>query len=320
MHQRINISDFDLAATLECGQAFRWRREADGWFTGVVGKRIARLRQQPGAVEYELFPCSRSVSCGQAEADASATGFIRHYLALNVSLEKIIASFPDDEHLREATRKHWGLRVLRQEPWECLASFIASSTKQIVQIRQIVELLAQRFGEPIANANGRARWPQRAEDPRLGEATEPYHSFPTFESVARASLPELAYCKLGFRAKYLLGAARVIDSGEVRLDKLPAMKYESALKELMKLPGVGEKIAACTLLFSCGHDEAFPIDVWVERALKRIYFPGKNVTAKQLREFTRSHFGPYAGWAQQYLFFSERTRGRQPVLDAGPKR
>ncbi len=128
--------------------------------------------------------------------------------------------------------------------------------------------------------------------------------------IAGASLPELSACKLGFRAKYLRAAARAIDSGKLRLDKLPAMDYERALEELMKLDGVGEKIAACTLLFSCGHDEAFPIDVWVERSLRRLYFPGKKVTHRELRGFARSHFGSYAGWAQQYLFFQERTRGR----------
>ena len=190
-------------------------------------------------------------------------------------------------------KKHWGLRVLRQEPWETLASFIASSTKQIVQIRQIVANLARGFGE-----NG---------------------AFPSVDAVARATHGQLVECKLGFRAKYLLAAARAIDKGEVRLDRLPAMDYERALEELTKLPGVGEKIAACTLLFSCGHHEAFPIDVWVERSLRRLYFGGQKVTAKKLRAFTRSHFGPYAGWAQQYLFFQERSRGRQPLLDAVAK-
>lgn len=263
MRQRINVSDFDLAATLECGQAFRWRRDTDDWFTGVVGNRTLRVRQTGNALEGDVDP---------------------RYFALDVSLRDVVATFPGDEPLHAAVRKHWGLRVLRQEPWETLASFIASSTKQIVQIRQIVAALARRFGEN--------------------------DTFPPVDLVARATHRQLLDCKLGFRAKYLLAAARAIDSGEVRLDKLPAMEYERAIEELTKLDGVGEKIAACTLLFSCGHDEAFPIDVWVERSLRRLYFSGQKVPAKKLREFTRSHFGPYAGWAQQYLFFSERTRGR----------
>ncbi len=302
MPERINVSDwrtplripvrhpdFDLAGTLECGQAFRWQRGPDGWFTGVVAGEVWRLRQTGDALEYN---CSRCVSCGspEPEAHASATE-VERYLALDVPLAKVVATFPDDAALHDAVKKHWGLRVLRQEPWETLVSFIASSTKQIVQIRQIVAQLARQLGHNDA--------------------------FPTVDVVARATHRQLVDCKLGFRAKYLLAAAQAIDSGEVRLDKLPGMDYDRALEELMKLPGVGEKIAACTLLFSCGHDEAFPIDVWIERSLRRLYFDGKKVPARKLRDFARSHFGPYAGWAQQHLFFQERSRGRQPLLDAG---
>lgn len=269
MFSQINVSDFDLAGTLECGQAFRWQRTTDGWFTGVVDRRVMRVRQVGDTLEGDVDP---------------------HYFALDVSLAKIVTTFPDDEPLRAAVKKHWGLRVLRQEPWETLASFIASSTKQIVQIRQIVALLAGGLGNNNA--------------------------FPTVDVVARATHRQLLDCKLGFRAKYLLAAARAIDSGKVQLDKLPAMDYDRALEELTQLNGVGEKIAACTLLFSCGHNEAFPIDVWVERSLRRLYFDGQKIPASKLREFTRSHFGPYAGWAQQYLFFQERTRGRQAMPDA----
>jgi N-glycosylase/DNA lyase len=219
---------------------------------------------------------------------------VERYLSLDVSLPKIFTTFPADPLLHQAARDHHGLRVIRQEPWECLASFIASSSKQIVQIRQIVRLLSQRFGEPIDTD---------------------HHAFPTVSAVARASHQELWDCKLGFRAKNLLAVARVIDSGQLDLQALRTMEYDRALEELIKLPGVGEKIANCTLLFACGFDHAFPIDVWIERALRRIYFPGKKrVTARDLRLFTRSHFGPYAGWAQQYLFYSERSQKRPRKL------
>ena len=260
---------------------------------------------------------------------------ITKYLSLDVSLPDIAATFPaDDEPLRAAVQKHWGLRVLRQEPWECLASFMASSTKQIVQIRQIVAELSRRFGEPLGDADGRTRRAQRGRDavPRVRgrAAARPYHSFPTVGAIARASHKELWDCKLGFRAKNLLAAARMIEDGKIELDRLSAMEYERALEELLKLPGVGEKIANCTLLFSCGFEQAFPVDVWIERALRRLYFGGsglhprpagpahggvalekrshEKVTARQLRDFARGHFGPHAGWAQQYLFFQERTR------------
>ena len=230
--------------------------------------------------------------------------FLRHYLGLDVSLPAVVATFPEDAALREAVGKHWGLRVLRQEPWETLASFIASSSKRIVQIRQIVAHLAARFGRSIESPWGVD------------------HEFPGVESIARATHQELWDCKLGFRAKNLLASARLIDRGSVRLDALAGMEHERALEELLKLPGVGEKIANCTLLFSCGFDNAFPIDVWMERALRRLYFLRRRVTARHLRQFTRSNFGPYAGWAQQYLFFDERLRGkaRRPELGSTESR
>jgi N-glycosylase/DNA lyase len=292
MPNLINVSDFALSTTVECGQAFRWSRTADCWFEGVVGRRVIRLRQHPHSVEWESRP----------PADKKV---VARYLALDVSLPDILATFPGDPLLRRAVKDHHGLRVIRQEPWECLASFIASSSKQIVQIRQIVDVLARRFGEPVSDT---------------------HHAFPTVAAVARATHQQLWDCKLGFRAKNLLAAARLIDNGKLDLDALPSLEYGQALEELIKLPGVGEKIANCTLLFACGFNQAFPIDVWIERALRRIYFDGKKrVTTRELRKFAHTHFGPYAGWAQQYLFFSERSLGqqrprrRQALLDAGAK-
>jgi N-glycosylase/DNA lyase len=287
MHSRINVSDFNLAATLECGQAFRWSRDGtDDWFTGVVGREVWRLRQDGNTLEWEVVSSISHQPSTISHDPASTT--INRYLALDASLPNIVKTFPaDDMHLHAAIQKHWGLRVLRQQPWECLASFMASSTKQIVQIRQIVAELSRRFGEPVG---------------------EGFHTFPTVGAIAGTSHKELWDCKLGFRAKNLLAAARLINDGKIGLNELPAMEYERALEELLKLPGVGDKIANCVLLFSCGFEQAFPVDVWIERALRRIYFPRRKVTARQLREFARSHFGLYAGWAQQYLFFQERTR------------
>ena len=262
MPERINVADFDLASTLMCGQAFRWTSGSDGWFTGIVGQRACRLRQTGNLLEGDIDP---------------------RYLGLNESLLDIVATFPEVDALQQAVRQHWGLRVLRQEPWETLASFIASSTKQIVQIRQIVENLARRFGQPLS---------------------ENAFAFPDATTLAKATVAQLRTCKLGFRAEYLLAAARMVDQGKIRLEALPALDYERALEELTKIHGVGEKIANCTLLFSCGFDQAFPIDVWMQRALHRLGWRGKKIT----RAAVLKHFGPYAGWAQQYLFYNERAR------------
>jgi N-glycosylase/DNA lyase len=185
-----------------------------------------------------------------------------------------------------------GLRLLRQDPWECLASFILSSTKQIVQIQQIVALLCERYGETIATPSGL---------PAL-------YAFPSAERLARASEAELRACKMGFRAPYLLGTARAITDGQFDPHRLSNLPLIEARAELMNLPGVGAKIADCVLLFAGGFHSAFPVDVWVMKALRQLYFPRRRVKPARLRRFIDSHFGPHAGYAQQYLFHYMRTR------------
>jgi len=305
------VRDYDLAATLDSGQVFRWRRSADGssarskdvnlrascprsaplsdftevmncsWI-GVVGKNWVRLTQMPGGIFAET---ARPVANWQ---------WLRDYLQSEVDLEAVLKTFPDDEPMRAAVNACRGLRVLRQEPWECLASFILSSTKQIVQIRQIIALLCERFGERLA--------------PRPSFSSDCYYSFPTPEKIARATEAELRACKMGFRAPHLLAAARRIAEGKFDLEQPRRLPLAEARAELMKLRGVGGKIADCVLLFAYGFDSAFPVDVWVERALRRLYFPRRRVTAKRLRRFATTHFGPHAGYAQQYLFHYMRTK------------
>jgi len=224
-----------------------------------------------------------------------------------------LASFPDDEPMRAATAHCHGLRLLRQEPWECLASFILSSTKQIVQIQQCVALLCERYGEPIATERGSVTR-STATEPAMLRLTEPrstgkkiHFTFPTASQIAAAKEAELRECKMGFRAKYLLDAARRVSSGRLDLAMLPTLPLAEARAALMECHGVGRKIADCVLLFSLGFDEAFPIDVWVERALQQLYFPKRRVKRVRLERFATTHFGPHAGLAQQYLFHYLRT-------------
>jgi N-glycosylase/DNA lyase len=186
------------------------------------------------------------------------------------------------------------LRLLRQDPWECLASFICSSTKQIVQIQQIVASLCQRFGEPVLVRSGR----------------EPAFTFPPPERIAAASESELRACKMGFRAPNLRVAARMAARGEVSLARVAALPVVEARAELMRLPGVGPKIADCVLLFAYGFPDAFPMDVWVMKALRRLYFPRRRVLVKRLQKFASTHFGPHAGYAQQYLFHYARVHAK----------
>lgn len=280
------VKDYDLAATLTSGQAFRWRLAANGW-EGVIGQRWVRLRQQRGdAIEAETF------------GEAGDWQWLRDYLQVRVSLDAVLAAFPTDEPMKAAVASCRGLRLLRQESWECLASFICSSTKQIVQIQQIIALLCERFGEPCAVPPGVA----------------PAWSFPTIERLSRASEAELRQCKLGFRAPYLAGTARKLLDRAVDLNRVANFPLAEAREELCRLPGVGRKIADCALLFGFGFEKAFPVDVWVMRALRQLYFPRRRPKPRRLRHFIETHFGPRAGYAQQYLFHYIRTRRGQEGL------
>lgn len=267
------VRNYDLSMTLGSGQTFRWRRNGEAW-EGIVGRRWVRLRQDSEAIYAETVT---------AEDDRTWLG---HYLQADVDLESILAAFPDDEPMRTAVAACRGLRLLRQEPWECLASFICSSTKQIVQIEQIVDLLCRNFGDPVPVPPGR----------------NPVWSFPTAERLAATSETELRACKLGFRAPYILGAAKKVAAGEIDLGRLGELPLEQARGALTSLHGVGEKIANCVLLFAYGFPGAFPVDVWIMKALSQLYFPKRRPKLPRLRKFSENHFAPHNGYAQQYLF------------------
>ncbi len=272
------VSAYDLAATLNSGQSFRWEPEGDAW-VGVIGSYWVRLRQEG--------PCFLA----EVAEPVPDWDWLIDYLQLNVGLNEILQTFPEDEPLQAAVATCRGLRLLRQNPWECLASFVLSSTKQIVQIRQIIARLCERYGEPIAVPPG---WP-------------PAQAFPSPAKLASATETELRACKMGFRAPYLLTLARKIASGELDLAGLQRLPVEAARSELMQLPGVGRKIADCVLLFAYDFPAAFPVDVWVMKALRQLYFRNRRVNLKRLHRFAATHFGANAGYAQQYLFHYMRT-------------
>ncbi len=306
------VRDYDLAATLDSGQAFRWQPRGNSW-TGVIGRRPVRLTSVRGGIR------------AQTAGPVADWRWLRDYLQTQVDLDAVLKTFPDDAPMRDAVAACRGLRVLRQDPWECLASFILSSTKQIVQIRQIIALLCERFGEPIARSAAtwerrRLAGPQHHDEPVCSPAGRQRSqdgareenglclAFPTPQRIAAASETELRACKMGFRAPHLLAAARQIAGGQFDLERLRHLPQAEASEELMKLRGVGRKIADCVLLFAYGFDGAFPVDVWVERALRELYFLRRRVSAKRLQHFATTHFGPHAGYAQQYLFHYMRTK------------
>jgi 3-methyladenine DNA glycosylase/8-oxoguanine DNA glycosylase len=344
----LRVLNYDLAATLDSGQAFRWQEQNNSWI-GVIGKHWVRLTQTPDGIH------------AITAAPVENWDWLRQFLQTEIDLTAVLKTFPDDEPMRAAVANCRGLRLLRQDPWECLASFILSSTKQIVQIRQIVSMLCERFGEPVFSLSSQKGGEDRGEEanyfrvqipspqpyPRLGGAREKkprglhkllaylsvplsplngeragvrgnfiskenplFYSFPTAERLARASEVELRACKMGFRAPSLLAAARQIAEGRFDLERIRQLPHAEACAELMRLRGVGGKIADCVLLFAYGFDSAFPVDVWIERALQQLYFPRRRASKQRLRRFAATHFGPHAGYAQQYLFHYIRTKLR----------
>ena len=271
--------NYNLQATLTSGQAFRWQATPSGW-EGVIGQNWVRLAQHEDGIH--------------AETTARSTdwNWLRSYLQTDIDLEPILQSFPKDSPMQRSVAACPGLRLLRQDPWECLASFILSSTKQIVQIRQIVNLICQRFG---------ARLPA----PRT---SAPVNAFPSPDSIANATEQALRDCRMGFRAPNLLNTARLVVDNKVTLARLHQLDIPQARAELLQCPGVGQKIADCVLLFACGFQSAFPVDVWISKALTRLYFPNRRPTRARLERFLATHFGPNAGYAQQYLFhFARKT-------------
>ena len=269
----IAAPDFDLAATLGCGQVFHWTREGDRYL-GTIGAQPVIVEQRGAKLILN------------AEAAEGAA----HYFALDHPLAEIYATFPNDPAMTAALNYGRGLRIARQPAWECVATFITSSMKQVAHIAQISHTLRRRFGERV-EIEGRELF-----------------AYPTPTALARLDEADLRACALGYRAKNLLGSARMIAEGKVDLAAVAGMGDAGAHAELCRLPGVGNKVANCALLFGFERLRAFPIDVWIERVLRTIYFPRKrNVTAKRLRDFSASYFGAYGGYAQQYLFHHART-------------
>ncbi len=290
---------FNLDVTLRCGQVFRWERRGE-WWVGVVGNRVVKVRQTEGLLDF-------------SGADEK---FVKHYFSLDHDLERISREIGKDAYVKVALRELWGLRLVRQEPWECLISFICATYKNVAAIRQMLQRLAAKFGETVVFES------------------EEFHGFPSAAKLAGASLEEIKACGLGYRAKYVLETSRIVADGSFKVDELRAMLYGEAKAILLTLPGVGQKVADCVLLFSLGKLEAFPVDVWVKRILLRHYAKhfDKELVEKlsgqgslsdsqyeQLNSFGTAYFGGYAGYAQEYLYHFERCRVGDQKLEKATK-
>ncbi len=272
----------DLTSTLLSGQAFRWRQDGP-WFHCIIFGGIVKLREVTGGVELRCAP----------QAEGSMVPLLRDYLGLGTDLEQVYETLLDDERLREAIHSYPGMRILRQDPWECLVSFICSSASNIPRITRNIEAMCTTFGRPV-ELDGLTR-----------------HTFPTPHDLAEAGSEALRGLGLGYRAEYVATASETIASGKVDLMPLREDSYEVALGTLTSLAGVGDKVANCVLLFSLDKPEAFPVDVWIERALQDWYLDGTKMSRKNMRRWASNHFGTYAGYANHYLFHDRRLKGRK---------
>ena len=268
----IEAPDFDLAKTLDSGQVFHWESLGAG-HAGMIGDTPIHLEQNGN----------------QVLVRQGTLALIRHYFALDHPLPEICAAFPNDPAMATARDFCHGLRIIRQPLWECLATFICSSMKQVAHIRQMSRALRERFGT------------------RHQLYVNHVYAFPTAKILARASEKELRECALGYRAKNLLATAQRVASGEADLASWRELSDDELRVRLCQLPGVGAKVANCVMLFAYERLRAFPIDVWIERVLREKYFPRRRkLTARKLQEFSAQYFGEHGGYAQQYLFHHAR--------------
>jgi N-glycosylase/DNA lyase len=285
---------FNLDHTLSCGQTFRWEKRCNSWI-GVVGQTALKIRHVNSTLDFEV------------SSDRVNTGFIKRYFRLDDDLPSIYSEIAKDKHVRRAVRQFHGLRLVRQDPWECLVSYICATFKNIPAIKQMIRNLSTHFGRPVAFDG------------------QEFHAFPEAQALAGASLRDLKACKLGYRAVNVRETANLVSSGKFDLESLRTMSYQEAKKMLLSLPGVGSKVADCVLLFSLDKLEAFPIDIWMKRVILECYSQcfesgfleriryGKSLSIRDyqiLYDFGRSYFGEYLGYAQEYLYHYKRCQAQ----------
>ncbi|MBQ6860488.1 MAG: 8-oxoguanine DNA glycosylase [Clostridia bacterium] len=274
-----NLSDFELAHIFECGQCFRWRKENDGSYTGVTKYGVMNIKKEDNKVIVD----GSFVNAETIKAD------VFDYLDLNCDYSKIKKIIEkDDVYMQAAINYGHGIRILNQDPWEMIISYIISAANNIPRISKTIENISKKYGKKI-----------------IYKECE-YYLFPTPEELSKSTVEELRSLNLGFRDKYVYNAAKVVASGEVKIADILLLDYKEAKKELKKLPGIGDKVADCILLFSMRKREAFPVDTWIKKVMKELY--GEEGSAQRLNQYATEKFGKYGGIAQQYLFYYMREK------------
>jgi len=285
-----STTPFDLDHTLRCGQSFRWKK-LSGWWYGVVERKVVKIKQVRDKLLFQTFP------------EGTEADFVKNYFRLDDNLPHILSKINRDKNIGMAIQRFHGLRIIRQEPWECLISYICATNKNIPAIKNMVLNLSKWFGREIV-FEGRD-----------------FYVFPRPSDLADADLKQLRTCKLGFRAERVLETSRIVRNKELDFGTLRKMDYGKAKRKLLALPGVGHKVADCVLLFSLDKLETFPVDVWVKRTILNYYsnrfeesFVEKisrrtSLTSgeyEKISSFGKTYFGEYAGYAQEYLFALSR--------------
>lgn len=273
------VEHFDAQHVFECGQCFRWRKEADNSYTGVAHGKVINVKSDYEKGIVWLKNTNRK--------DFDEIWF--HYFDLGRDYGQIKERLSEDEILKEAIQYGRGIRILNQDPWELTISFIISANNNIPRISKSIELLSKAFGEAIIYEGNT------------------YYSFPSTDRLAQAEFSEVDMCGTGYRCRYIHQSAKMINEGILDLAAIVRLSSEEAKKELLRLPGVGPKVADCILLFSMQKHNVYPVDVWVKRVTEHFYIH-KDVPLKKIHDFARDKFGDMAGFAQQYLFYFARDQ------------
>ncbi|KAB3532099.1 DNA-3-methyladenine glycosylase family protein [Alkaliphilus serpentinus] len=274
-----NQGDFQLEHIFECGQCFRWNKEADGSYTGVVQGRILNMTQKKQDIYFK----------GSTEDDF--VGIWHNYFDLNTDYSIIKNQLSDnDEVMRAATAFGSGIRILRQDPWETIISFIISANNNIPRIKKSIELLCKSYGKRIGSFNG-----------------VEYYSFPEPHVLKDLDNGALSACNMGYRGPFIIKTAQRVYEEPELLNSLYKEDTVNCKKRLLELMGVGPKVANCIAFFSFGKLDAFPVDVWIKRLMEHFYFH-KDMKEKDIEAFAKNQYGEYAGYAQQYFFYYGREK------------
>lgn len=273
------LKHFEVKDIFECGQCFRWTVEDDGSYTTVAFGKVLNVMKKDGKI---IFSNTNMEDFKRIWHD---------YFDLDRDYGAVIDRLKKDKTLERATEFGTGIRILNQDEWETLVSFVLSANNRIPMIRRSIGLLSEYFGELIEEYRG-----------------VKYYSFPTAETLKGLTVEDLAECKTGFRAKYIISAAEIVGNKEIDIYALKNVSTELARKELMRFRGIGPKVSDCIMLFSMGKQDAFPIDVWVKRVMEHFYLD-EDTNLKDIQKYATEKFGDLAGFAQQYLFYYARELG-----------